>query len=131
MVIDSSAIVAILLDEPSGPALEAAVLSDTHCLISVASVLEVSIALAWRKIRSGEHAIDAVLESLGATATPVDREQLTLARNAYQRFGKGRHPAALNFGDCFSYALARQTGEPLLFVGNDFSRTDIPVFPWT
>jgi len=71
-------------------------------------------------------AFDNLIDKLGIEVVPVDREQALLAREAFRRFGKGRHKAGLNFGDCFAYALAKQTNEPLLYKGNDFSQTDIP-----
>ncbi len=70
-------------------------------------------------------AFDNLIDKLGIEVVPVDREQALLAREAFRRFGKGRHKAGLNFGDCFAYALAKQTNEPLLYKGNDFSQTDI------
>ena len=74
----------------------------------------------------GMAALDALLSRMRVSIMSVDEQQAHLAREAFRRFGKGRHPARLNFGDCFSYALARHTGEPLLFKGNDFALTDIP-----
>jgi ribonuclease VapC len=93
--------------------------------VSVASILEAAIVLEKRFGPEGTRALDELIQRLPIDAMPVDCEQLEWARFAYHTYGRGRHPAALNFGDCFSYALARSTGEPLLYVGSDFSRTDV------
>lgn len=79
---------------------------------------------------TGEAQLDRFLRGISAEVVPVGGNQITLARDAALRFGKGRHPAGLNFGDCFSYALAAELQEPLLFVGDDFSETDVEVMPW-
>lgn len=126
MVIDSSALLAILLDEPEGQYFLDIVLRTVRAKISTASVLEISIVLHNRKKATQDHRIDRTLEALQLEVVGVDSKQLFLARDAFRRFGKGHHRAGLNFGDCFSYALAKQTGEPLLYKGNDFSHTDIP-----
>ena len=93
--------------------------------MSVANVLEASIALESRGGEQAAQDLDALLERAEIELVPVTVEHLEAARRAWRRFGKGRHPAALNFGDCFAYALARTTGEPLLFKGGDFAKTDI------
>ena len=93
--------------------------------MSVANVLEASIALESRGGDQAAHDLDALLERAEIELVPVTVEHLEAARLAWRRFGKGNHPAALNFGDCLAYALARTTGEPLLFKGDDFARTDI------
>ncbi len=93
--------------------------------MSVANVLEASIALERRGGATAADDLDALLERAEIKLVPVTVEHLEAARRAWRRFGKGNHPAALNFGDCFAYALARTTGEPLLFKGGDFSQTDI------
>ena len=93
--------------------------------MSVANFLEASIVLESRGGRAAAHDLDALLETAEIELVPVTGEHLEAARHAWRRFGKGNHPAALNFGDCFAYALARATGEPLLYKGDDFAQTDI------
>ncbi|MCX6596116.1 MAG: type II toxin-antitoxin system VapC family toxin [Acidobacteria bacterium] len=130
MVVDSSALVAILLAEPEGPRLEQALLSDPFRLMSAASVLEVSLVLSARKGAAVDGIIDRALERLRISVRPVSLEELAAARRAFLEFGRGRHPAGLNYGDCFSYALAKVSAEPLLFKGADFSRTDLTPVLW-
>ena len=93
--------------------------------MSVANVLEASIVAESRGGESAAHELDRLLEKAELELVPVTIEHLEAARRAWRRFGRGNHPAALNFGDCFAYALAESTGEPLLFKGEDFARTDI------
>ena len=93
--------------------------------MSVANVLEASIVVERRGGDTAARDLDALLERAEVELVPVTVEHLDEARRAWRRFGRGNHPAALNFGDCFAYALAKATGEPLLFKGADFSRTDI------
>ncbi len=125
MVVDTSALLAILQDEPERRTFNEALESADSRLMSVATLVEVSIIIESRYGAEGLRDLDLLLERAGIELVPVDVEQARAARAAYSRFGKGRHPAALNFGDCFSYALARVLGEPLLFKGDDFSRTDL------
>ncbi len=125
MAIDSSAIIAILSDENDALILAQAIQSDPIRLISGASLLETAIVIESRYGLPGAKKLDEFVKLGGFRIEPVTVEQVTLARAAYRRFGKGRHPAALNFGDCFSYALAKSANEPLLFKGNDFSQTDL------
>ena len=94
--------------------------------MSVANALEAAIVVEGRGGAAAGSELDAFLETAGVEFAPVTAEHFGAARRAWQRFGKGNHPAALNFGDCFAYALAEAAGEPLLFKGNDFARTDIP-----
>jgi len=125
MVVDRSAIVAILLSEPDAAALEQSLVADEIRLVPATCVLEARMMLASRR---GEHAlaeIDLWLATIDARIIAVDAELVDIATQAWLAYGKGRHPAALNFADCLSYALAKRTGEPLLFKGDDFSRTDI------
>ena len=124
MVIDTSAIVAIALNEPEATEFEQRIADDPVRLISAATALEVTIVLETRVGDAGGREFDLWLHKVGAEVVPVDAEQMDAARRAWRRYGKGRHPAALNFGDCFSYALALIRGEPLLFKGEDFARTD-------
>ncbi len=125
MVIDSSAMIAILCDEPERYDFNRKIEADSRRLISTASVLETSIVLETRYGEEAYRELDFFLLKAAIEIRPFDAEQLEIARRAYRQYGKGRHPAILNYGDCFSYALAKQTGEPLLFKGNDFSQTDI------
>ena len=127
---DTSAIMAMLLGEPSAERLIAAVESDRRRLVSAATVVEASLVMLGRYGEAGDPLLDRLLRSLGAEVVPVDEEQVALARDAALRYGRGRSPASLNFGDCFSYALAVARDEPLLFVGDDFSKTDVEVCPW-
>lgn len=125
MVIDTSAIVAILRDEPEAARLERAVVSDPIRLVPATCVLEARMVMVSRR---GEHAlaeIDLWLSKIEADILPVDADLVEVATQAWLTYGKGRHPASLNFADCFSYALAKRADEPLLFIGTDFSRTDI------
>ena len=130
MVIDTSALVAILTREPSAERLVAAIDADTRRLISAATVVELSLVMLGRYGEAGDGQIDRLLAGIAATVVPVGVAQVSLARDAALRFGRGRHPAALNYGDCFSYALSVESGEALLFVGNDFTQTDVSVCPW-
>lgn len=124
MVIDTSALIAYLEQEPEAPRIEAALLGASQLLISVASVVEVGIVESRRGEPAGRE-LDLLLHRLGVKIVPMSEAHAELARSAWRRFGKGRHPAGLNFSDCFAYALAADTGEPLLFVGGDFALTDI------
>lgn len=130
MVIDTSAMMAILAREPSADRLVAAVEADHTRLVSAATVVEASLVILGRYGEAGDPQLDRLLRGIGAEVVPVGDEQVVLARDAALRFGRGRHAAGLNFGDCFSYALAVARGEPLLFVGDDFAKTDVEVCPW-
>ena len=125
MVVDSSALVAVLLNEPERRAFLARMLIERVKLISVASVLESAIVIEQRLGEAGVQRMDRYMERIGMKAVPIDLEQLALARTAFRQYGKGRHRAGLNFGDCFAYALARQRNLPLLYKGGDFGHTDI------
>ena len=130
MVLDSSVLVAIMQREPGWQRLRSIVASAERRLISAATLIETSLVIEGRRGPNGELELDTLLIELPVEIVPVDAAQAALARSAFRRFGKGRHAAALNFGDLFSYALARSLAEPLLFVGNDFSRTDFePALP--
>jgi ribonuclease VapC len=130
MVIDTSAVMAILSREPSADRLVQAVEADRTRLVSAATVVEAALVLLGRYGEAGEPQLDRLLRAIGADVVPVGEDQVALARDAALRFGRGRHPAALNFGDCFSYALSVARGEPLLFVGDDFAKTDVEVCAW-
>ena len=125
MVIDASAIVAIAFNEPEAEAFEQRIADDPVRLISAATALEAAIVIEAKLGEAGGAELDLWLYKAGVEIVPVDAEQTDLARRAWRRFGKGRSPAGLNFGDCFSYALAAMRREPLLFKGHDFSQTDI------
>ena len=125
MVIDTSAWIALLTREPEAARLAAAMEADPVRLMSAAALVEVSVVLASRYGEAGMHELDLAIAKAGVTVESVTPSQALLAREAWQRFGKGRHTAGLNFGDCFSYALARETGEALLFKGEDFQQTDL------
>jgi ribonuclease VapC len=127
MVVDTSALIAVLNGEPGSVRIEAAMLAASRVVLSAATLVEASIVADSRRQPDGVAELDLLLNELGAEIIPVTAAHAETARLAYRDFGKGRHPAGLNFGDCFSYALARALGEPLLFVGNDFGRTDVEV----
>ena len=126
MVIDTSALVALLLSEPKADALLEALLTADTVFLSAATVVEAGIVMQARYGADGASRLDRLLVQLGAELVPLTTIHADLARQAFRRYGKGQHPAGLNYGDCFSYALAAALGEPLLFVGEDFSQTDIP-----
>ena len=125
MVIDSSDALAILLGEAEDEAFADAIDADTTRIMSAVSVLETSIVVEARKGPAGGRELDLFLHRGRIDVVAFDAHQLELARDAYRRFGKGYHRAALNFGGCCVYALAAATGEPLLFEGGDFATTDI------
>jgi ribonuclease VapC len=125
MVVDSSALVAILLHEAGWDVLLDRLDADPHPVLSAANALEAAIVMEIRKGAIGGSDLDLFLRDSGIEIVPVTREHCDLAREAWRRFGKGRHPAALNICDCLAYALSKGTGEPLLFVGNDFAKTDV------
>ena len=125
MVIDTSALVAILSLEPEAARLAQAIEADPTRLISASTLLEAGIVMEARLGSAGGKERDLLVAKAGVVIEPLTADQASTAREAWRRFGKGRHAAALNFGDCCSYALARATGEPLLFKGTDFANTDI------
>jgi ribonuclease VapC len=125
MVIDSSALLAIIFEEPDASIYLSAILNSDNCLVSAASLVETSMVSLRLRSPDPIALLDDLVNRTEIIVAPVDHEQALLAREAFRRFGKGRHKAGLNFGDCFAYALAKQTGEPLLYKGSDFSLTDI------
>jgi len=125
IVIDSSAVLAILNNEPERRKFNETIEQAEVCLISAASFVEASIVLEARKGYEGVRDFDLFVARAGIKLAEVDVEQAEIARTAFRQFGKGRHAANLNFGDCFSYALAKANDLPLLFKGNDFSQTDV------
>lgn len=126
MVIDTSAVLAILQDEPERRSFNELIEKAPTRSMSVASWLEASMVLQSRFGAEGMRDLDRFLEKARIEIVPVDQQQGEEAREAFRRFGKGRHAAGLNFGDCFSYGLTRSLGQPLLFKGDDFSQTDLP-----
>ena len=131
MVIETSALVSMLTDEPEAQRFEAAVAADPVRLMSTASYLEAAIVIEQRFGEPGGRELDLWLHRAGVDLVGVDADQAEVARSAYRRFGKGRDPAGLNYGDCFAYALAKVSGEPLLVKGGDFGHTDIGVVDTT
>jgi ribonuclease VapC len=127
MVVDTSALLAILQNEPERRAFVEAIEAADRCSLSAASFVETSIVLEARYGASGVRDLDFFLAKADIEVVSVDRELALAAREAFARFGRGRHPAGLNFGDCFSYALATMLDEPLLFKGDDFAHTDLPL----
>lgn len=128
MVIDTSAVLAILQGEAERRSFIEAIESADSPRMSVASLVETSIVIESRYGVEGLRDLDRFIARAKIELIPVSAEQGQLARSAYSRFGKGRHRAALNYGDCFAYAAAVSLGEPLLCKGNDFIYTDAPIF---
>lgn len=129
MVLDTSAVLAILLNEPEIDPFSIAIEIDPVRLLSAASLVESSMVIEARYGEVGRRELDLLLQTIGIEIVALDAHQAEVARHAFRTFGKGRHAAGLNFGDCFSYALSQVAGEPLLFKGNDFSKTDIRAVP--
>jgi ribonuclease VapC len=127
MVIDTSALIAILMGEPDAEVFASAIAADPKRLISVFTALETSIVIEAKKGESGGRELDLLIHRAQIEIIALNPEQLEFARSAWRDYGKGRHPAGLNIGDCCSYALAKHAQEPLLFKGADFAKTDIPV----
>ena len=125
MIIDSSAVCAILFGEADTRRYEEAIASADVRRMSAGNLLEAAIVVESRSGPLGGDQLDALIERAAIEVVPVTAEQVTAARRAWRRFGKGRHRAALNLGDCLAYALAEATREPLLFKGDDFARTDV------
>jgi ribonuclease VapC len=126
IVADTSALIAILRDEPEAEAFLRIIVAADRCLIASVSLMEASMVLAGRTgDETSWEGLDQLIVRGGIEVVPQDRALANLARHAFLRFGKGRHPAALNMGDCASYALAKAHGLPLLFKGDDFNRTDL------
>ena len=127
MIVDTSAILAIALDEPESEAFLYKIAEAGICRISVGTWIELGVVVQ-RRHPAKANIVEHFLHSAGFTFEAVSRDQAEIAREGYRRFGQAaQHPARLNFGDCFAYALAKVTGEPLLFKGDDFARTDILV----
>lgn len=129
MVIDSSALVAILLAEPDHLPIAEAIEADPVRLVSAVTKLETSMVIIGRQGQEGLVRFDRLITRMAATIMPFDDHQADIARDAFARYGKGRHRAGLNFGDCAAYALSVAEAEPLLFKGTDFGATDVTVVP--
>jgi ribonuclease VapC len=127
MIVDTSALIAILRDEPQAKALAIAIASAENRRLSAANYLEAAIVIDGSRNPIASRRFDDLLQEAEIVIEPVTEQQARVAREAYRDFGRGSgHPAQLNFGDCFAYALARTSGEPLLFKGDDFVHTDLP-----
>ena len=125
MVVDSSALMAILRDEPEQPTFRNAIRTARNRLLGASTRAEASMVALGRRGEPGLKQMQALVERLELEIVPLSDDHAKLAIEAFRRFGKGRHPAGLNYGDCFSYALTKATGEALLFKGDDFSQTDV------
>jgi ribonuclease VapC len=128
MVIDTSALLAIFFVEPERDIFLEAIATAENRLLSAASVLETGMVLEGRQGEAAGREFDLFVVRANLQVVPVDAEQADIARSAWRKYGKGRHPAALNFGDCFAYALAKSTGERLLAKRTDFASTDVAIW---
>ncbi len=125
MIVDTSAVITILFGESGAERYDEAIAAAPRCRMSVVNFLEAAIVLESRSSAATGHELDAFLQEAAVELAPVTPDHAQAARRAWRRFGKGNHPAGLDFGDCFAYALAEVAGEPLLFKGRDFALTDI------
>jgi ribonuclease VapC len=125
MVLDTSSILAILLGEPEAELFIDIIAKDQKRLLSAGNALELMIVIEAKKGEAGGRELDLFLHRAKVDIVPFDSEQAEIARSAWRRYGKSNHPASLNFGDCFAYALSKTSSEPLLFKGNGFSKTDV------
>ena len=125
MIVDTSAIIAILFNEDDAEIYAKAITRAESCRISAATFVEAAIVVETQTKSNGGRQLDAFIRRAGIAVEPVTEEQAHIARQAFIDFGSGRHPAGLNYGDCFSYALSKATREPLLFKGKDFTKTDL------
>jgi ribonuclease VapC len=130
MIIDPSALIAILEQEPEAERISRALLSTPDRIISAPSLVEVGIVMQVRRGDDGARDLDLLLAKLRVEVVPFTARQAEIARKAFRRYGRGRHDAKLNFGDCFAYALAKDASAPLLFKGDDFRQTDVTVLPY-
>ncbi len=130
MVLDTSAILAILLGELEAPVIAELIAKDTKRLLSAGTALELMIVIEAKKGEAGGRELDLLLHRAKIDVVPFDSEQAEIARVAWRHYGKSNHPAGLNFGDCFAYALSRISGEALLFKGNDFNQTDLEIIKY-
>ena len=125
MIVDSSAIVAVVLREPGWETVAARLGAEATPAIGAPTLAETGLVLTAKIGKKARIVLSRLLQETGLTVIPFSEEHWRIAVDAYARFGKGRHAAALNFGDCLTYAVARLAGQPLLFVGDDFSKTDL------
>jgi ribonuclease VapC len=125
VILDTSALAAVLFGEPEASRFTRVIHDADRCVISAANFVELCMVIEGQIGPEAGRQCDTFFRRAGILIEPITVEHAHLARQAFLDFGKGRHPAGLNFGDCFAYALAKATGEPLLFKGNDFSRTDV------
>lgn len=125
MIVDTSALAAILLDEPDAPEFGRALARARTRLISAVTRVEIAMVIESRKRDRGRSDLESLLRTIPIETVAVTDQHAEIAIEAFRRYGKGRHRAALNIGDCFAYALAKATDLPLLYKGSDFSRTDI------
>ncbi len=125
LVVDTSAIVSMVLGEPSRDRVQAALRNSRGAIISAGTLAELMVVAAGRRGPAGPDMARSILDAADVVTVPVDEVGTDAVLDAFLRFGKGRHPAGLNFGDCFAYATARHFEVPLLFIGRDFARTDL------
>lgn len=125
MILDSSALVAILFKEPEALRFAEAIGASEAIAIAAPTMLETAMVVEARAGREMGERLDALMAEIGPDVVPFTAEHAALAREGWRRYGKGRHPAGLNLGDCFAYALAKSRNEPLLFKGDDFAQTDV------
>ena len=125
MILDSSAIVAVLIGEPGCEALERRIFEAETVAVGAPTLFETAMVMTRAGMESGHALLASFQANMGVTVVPFDDRHAEVATVAFRKFGKGRHPAKLNYGDCMTYATARVAGEPLLFIGDDFARTDI------
>ena len=130
MVLDTSALLAILFREPEAACLARAIAEDPRRLACAFTLLEAGIVVEARKGEAGSRELDLLFHRIGAECIPLTASVVEVARDAWRRFGRGRHPAGLNVGDCCAYAVSRISGESLLFKGDNFSRTDVSAAPY-
>ena len=130
MIIDTSALVAILDQEPEAERIARTLAATTERVLSAANLVEVGIVMQARRGDDGARDVDLLLAKLRVEIVPFTARQAEIARKAFRRYGRGRHDAKFNFGDCFAYALAKDASAPLLFKGDDFGQTDVMVAPY-
>ena len=130
MIIDTSALVAVLDQEPEAERIAHALASSSERILSAANLVEIGIVMQARRGDDGARDLDLLLAKLKVDIAAVTVDHADIARKAFRRYGRGRHAANLNFGDCFAYALAKDKSAPLLFKGDDFGRTDVLVAPY-
>ncbi len=130
MIIDTSALVAILDQEPAAERIARILAATPERMLSAANLVELGIVMRARRGDDGARDVDPLLAKLRVEIVPFTARQAEIARKAFRRYGRGRHDAKLNFGDCFAYALAKDAAAPLLFKGDDFEQTDVLVAPY-